>query len=220
MESLSRPIPPNTLVDRARAWVEWFGFTRLVVSAVAVVVVCAGAFWLVRTPPPPTEASLPRAVPSAAPTTIVKVAAEPERITVHVAGAVANPGVYTLPADSRVLASIESAGGVLGEADPNSLNLAAPLVDGARVYVPLLGEDVPASFAAESPDAGLEGGVVDVNRASAEGLEELPGVGPATAKAIITERDRNGPFLSIGDLERVPGIGPAKLDAMREFVTT
>jgi competence protein ComEA len=59
-----------------------------------------------------------------------------------------------------------------------------------------------------------------VNRATAGELDVLPGVGPATATAIVTERERNGPFLSVDDLERVPGIGPAKLDALRELVTT
>jgi competence protein ComEA len=61
---------------------------------------------------------------------------------------------------------------------------------------------------------------IDVNRASAEELDVLPGVGPATAAAIVTERERNGPFLTVDDLERVPGIGPAKLEALRELVTT
>ena len=111
------------------------------------------------------------------------------------------------------------------DADPNALNLAAPLVDGSRIYVPMVGEEVaPPTVAVGAPTAESTAPatvtVIDVNEATAADLEDLPGVGPATATAIVAERDRNGPFLSVDDLDRVPGIGPAKIEALRELVTT
>ena len=226
MESLSRPTPPDSFGDQVRAWITWFGLSRLVVSAVAVVVVCAGAFWLVRTPPPPTEASLARAVASTITTSSVPPATANHDVvdvaapTVHVAGAVGDPGVYRLSPDARVHDAIEAAGGVSGNADPDSLNLAAVVVDGSRVYVPVVGEEVPVVVGEPTPPTVSVPAIVDVNRAAAGELEQLPGIGPATAAAIITERDRNGPFLEVDDLQRVPGIGPAKMDLLRGLVTT
>jgi competence protein ComEA len=138
------------------------------------------------------------------------------RVTVHVTGAVARPGVYELPAGSRVQDAVDLAGGSTPEGDPNSLNLAAVVGDAARVYVPLVGEDAPLLVAGEP----VPQGPVDVNRASAGELDDLPGIGPATAAAIVTERERNGPFVSVDDLDRVQGIGPVKLEGLRDLVTT
>ncbi len=226
MESLSRPVPPRSVAERARAWVEWFGVARLVAASVATIIVCAGAVWLVRTPPPATEALLPRA------TTTTTIAADtasssaplstaPVVVQVHVAGAVVEPGVYELTGDVRVRDAILAAGGPTETADWNVLNLAAVVGDGVKVYVPNVGEEVPPSLTVVSPStSGQPVGPIDVNVATAVELEALPGVGPATANAIVTERDRNGPFVSVDDLDRVPGIGPAKLDGLRDLVTT
>ena len=145
-------------------------------------------------------------------------------VTVHVAGSVRTPGVYELESDARVHEAIDQAGGITGDADVDTLNLAAPLADGSRIYVPAVGEDVSATTLIDVPfvtgavDAGPVG-PIDVNQATAAELDGLPGVGPATSTAIVTERQRNGPFLSVDDLERVPGIGPAKLASIRELVT-
>jgi competence protein ComEA len=226
VEPLSRPVPPRSPAERARAWIEWFGVARLAAATVATVVVCAGGVWLLRTPPPATEASLPRAT-----TTTIAVAPESEpvaaappaasRVLVHVAGAVVEPGVYELGGDARVRDAIVAAGGPTEIADWNALNLAAAVADGIKVYVPSVGEEVPASLTVPAPgDAGQPMAPIDVNVATADELEALPGVGPATATAIVTERERNGPFLGVDDLDRVPGIGPAKLDALRDLVTT
>ena len=95
MEPLSRPGPPRSIAESVRAWVTWFGVGRLVATSVATVVVAAGAFWLVRTPPPTTEASLPRATTTAS--TVgegaaeVPAVSEPVDVFVHVAGAVVEP---------------------------------------------------------------------------------------------------------------------------------
>ena len=233
MEEVFRPEPARNVSERAQAWIGWFGLGRLIASAVAVLIVCGGAYWLVRTPPPPIEAALPRVEAAGSPvlTLPVPVAAAPEvsaaapsRVTVHVAGSVVTPGVYELASGARVHEAIDRAGGMIGDADVDTLNLAAPLADGSRIYVPAVGEDVSAvvliemPFVASAVDAGLVG-PVNVNRATAADLVDLPGVGPATSTAIITERQRNGPFLSVDDLERVPGIGPAKLASIRDLVT-
>jgi competence protein ComEA len=228
MEPLARPTPPRTLSERASAWVDWFGIGRLLAASVATIVVCAGALWLVRTPPPATEASLPRATTTSSVATDRDDAAAVEPITtssivlVHVAGAVVEPGVYQLLGDARVRDAIVAAGGPTATADSNALNLAAPLADGVKVYVPNVGEEVPPLLT--MPPAGAAtataAGPIDVNVATSDELESLPGVGPATATAIVTERERNGPFVDVDDLDRVPGIGPAKLDALRELVTT
>ncbi len=225
MEPLSRPVPPRSVAERARAWVEWFGIARLLAASVATIIVCTGAVWLVRTPPPATEASLPRATtttlgPGAPPATAA-LPSTPAVVLVHVAGAVVEPGVYELAGDARVRDAIVAAGGPTETADWNALNLAAVVGDGVKVYVPSVGEEVPPSLTVPAlPSSGQPTAPIDVNVATAAELEALPGVGPATATAIVTERERNGPFVDVDDLDRVPGIGPAKLDALRGLVTT
>jgi len=225
VENLSRPTSTTSSSDQIRAWIDWFGLTRLVMSAFAVVVVSAGAFWLVRTPPPPTEASLPRAAASTVPVSpalSTPDSGDPsnQTSTVHVAGAVNRPGVYQLDATARMEDAIEAAGGVQEGANPDALNLAAPLVDGTRVYVPVVGEDVPLVSDQAAVGAERVSAIVNVNRANERELEELPGVGPATAAAIVAEREQGGPFVNVDDLQRVPGIGPAKLDSLRGLVAT
>jgi competence protein ComEA len=236
VEPLSRPVPPRSLSERTTAWVSWFGVGRLVGASVATVVVCLGAYWLVRMPPPATEASLPRvtaatpdsSVPatsgaSAAATVAVEAAADTPAdtsVVVHVAGAVEQPGVYELTVGARVRDAVVAAGGPTPEADWDALNLAAVVADASRVYVPAIGEDVVATVVPSPVGDPAPPGLVDVNHADAALLETLPGVGPATAAAIITERERNGPFLGVDDLDRVPGIGPAKLAAIRDLVVT
>ena len=225
MENLPRPAP-STLRARVAEWVTWFGPARLATSAAAVVLVCAGAYWLTRAPRPPTEAALPTTTAGlVADATLAPPAGddagpdEPARVTVHVTGAVVAPGVYELEAGARVQAAIDLAGGATVDGDPDAINLAAVAVDGARIYVPAVGEEIPVA----SVDAAVPAGPVvpiDVNRASITELEQLPGVGPATATAIVTERERNGPFPNVDDLQRVPGIGPARLEMLRDLVTT
>ncbi len=142
-------------------------------------------------------------------------------VTVHVAGSVLTPGVYELDSGARVHEAIDQAGGITVDADVDTLNLAAPLADGSRIYVPAVGEEVLAGALIDVPPVAgaVEAGPIDVNQATAAELDGLPGVGPATSMAIVTERQRNGPFLSVDDLERVPGIGPAKLASIRDLVT-
>jgi competence protein ComEA len=131
-------------------------------------------------------------------------------IAVHVSGAVLDPGVVKVPAESRVLDVVIAAGGATHSADLTGINLAAPVRDGDRVIVPFLGETESES----NVDAGL-----DLNTATAAGLEGLPGVGPVLAARIVAYRDEHGPFGTVEDLLDVPGIGEAKLASMRDSIS-
>lgn len=137
---------------------------------------------------------------------------EPVTLVVHVDGMVGTPGVYELTEGARVSDAVTAAGGLAEGADTSSLNLAAPLADGEKVYVPAEGEE-----ATTSSEGASSGGLVNLNNASVEQLDELPGVGEATAHAIIEDREANGPFTTPEDLMRVSGIGEkkfAKLEGM------
>lgn len=150
----------------------------------------------------------------------------PVELVVHVAGAVIRPGIVHLAVGARVVDAIEAAGGVADDADLDQLNLAAPLGDGVQVRVPHQGETVPSPISPASigPGGGAAGAppvptVVDLNRATAAELEQLPGIGPSLAAAIVTWRTEHGPFKRIDDLLEVPGIGPAKLASLADHVS-
>jgi competence protein ComEA len=201
--------------------------------AVTVVAVVAGGWWLLRSPAPSTEAGLPRASTSSGPTTTGPASAASSgpssagatatslasSVVVDVTGAVANPGVYELPAGARVHAAVEAAGGAGADADLAAVNLAAPLVDGAQVYVPVAGAPPRAGAPPGPAPPTTAPGPLDLNRATAEELDALPGIGPSTAQAIVAHREEHGPYASVDALEDVRGIGPAKLDAIRDLVT-
>jgi competence protein ComEA len=139
-------------------------------------------------------------------------------LSVHISGAVAEPGVYDLPPGSIVQEAVTEAGGLLDEANLDLVNLAARLEDGQQVHVPRIQptelssgeqfEAIPAPYNER----------VNINTATAPELEQLPGIGPALAQSLIEYRQANGPFQSIDDLINVPGIGPAKLDGLRDLI--
>jgi competence protein ComEA len=149
---------------------------------------------------------------------------------VHVAGAVAHPGIVEVPSDARVHDAVTAAGGALAQADLEAVNLARAVVDGERIYIPLPGQtppDVldtgPSSGAGGEPGGGGSGGgsgdaLVDVNTADAAALDSLPGIGPVLAGRIVAYRDKNGPFADVEALTDVPGIGPAILENVRDLV--
>ena len=141
-------------------------------------------------------------------------------LVIDVDGAVVAPGVVEVPAGSRVADAIEAAGGLAEDADVSGINRAAPLVDGEKVYVPRVGEAAPASAGASSSSDGDEESFspVNINTASLSELDELPGIGPATAQAIIDDREENGPFASIEDIMRVSGIGEKKFENLAPYI--
>jgi competence protein ComEA len=239
---LPRPLPARTWRERLAGLAESFDVSprRLLVGAVALVCVGIVGWRLLAPPPPPAEMRLPFAQPSQAGDGGVDASSDAEaavggastttastEVVVHVAGAVVSPGVRRLPPGSRVTDALDAAGGALPGADLPRINLAAPLVDGQQVYVPKPGEDVPVAAGAGLPggagasgSSGVVPGVpVDLNTATAEQLDTLPGVGPATAAAIIAHREQHGPFTSVDQLLDVRGIGEAKLEQLRDLVS-
>ena len=154
-----------------------------------------------------------------------------ETVAIHVAGAVLRPGLYHLGGGARVADVIAAAGGCGPHADLERLNLAARVADGQRIFVPRRGEPVPADVnggggaalggGATGPDAADgagRAGPVDLNTADVAALDSLPGVGPATARAIIEERARRGGFRSTRDLLRIPGIGESRFARLKDLV--
>lgn len=222
---------------------KWFGVSRMIGSVLSVAFVGVAGWWLVQVPPPPPEANLSFASTTVAASPTIGVSASsinttPQIITVHVAGAVKNPGVYRLKYGSRINDGIVAAGGATSAANLDVINLATVLNEGEQIYVPKRGEKphvitnrpqvggaggaAGVSGAGGATGAGGAGGaagaannavpqLININLASVVELEQLPGVGPATAKAIVAHREKNGAFLKVEDLLKVRGIGPAKL---------
>ncbi len=228
-----------------REWYFWLGWRRIVAMVLAAPLVVAGAWWLVRLPPPPVETMIP--VAPTAPVSTDSAASDPldtldvfdplapldtiapQGVTVHVVGAVNEPGVYHLAAGARGDDALRAAGGARSNADLRLVNLAAPLVDGEQLVIPRIGERPPPTTAASRGGSKASPGdtsptrttlplIIDINRANADELDRLPGIGPKTAKAIIEHRTRNGPFASVDDLLAVRGIGPATLAEIRNWV--
>jgi competence protein ComEA len=230
-----RPASFDTPLDRLRDSWESFrgqGHGGLVLLAIAALV--AGFVWYQagagggeETPAP---ASIPTTSPGAAPGNSVTETipsttaseARSARIVVHVAGAVTEPGVVELPAGARVIDALDAAGGGLPEADLDRLNLAAKVADGQRVIVQRAG-DPPAPADAGGGGAPLdgptEGGLVNLNTATTTQLEELPGIGPVLAGAIVDERERRGGFRSVNELRDVRGIGDKRFADLQPRVT-
>ena len=217
---------------------KWFGISRMIGSVLSVAFVGVAGWWLVQVPPPPPEASLSFASTTVAANTTIGVSASsinttPQIITVHVAGAVKNPGVYRLKYGSRINDGLVAAGGATSAANLDVINLATVLNEGEQIYVPKRGEKPhtitgrpqvgggATGGASNGGAGGVNGGAsgvnggalstININLASVVELEQLPGVGPATAKAIVAYREKNGAFQRVEDLLKVRGIGPAKL---------
>lgn len=216
------------------------------VVAVAVLVVAGAVLWYVRSLPAPVplsevssgsaggpSAAAQRAAVSPAPgPSVAPTTAPPARIVVHVAGWVRRPGVYELRDGARVIDAIRLAGGPRRGADLSAVNLAAVLVDATQVVVPRRGQEATAAAAPWSQSGAgagggaagasggtAQGGLIDLNTATAEELEALPGIGPVLAQRIVDYRTQYGPFERVDDLLKVSGIGEQRLADIRSHVT-
>jgi competence protein ComEA len=181
-------------------------------------VVLGGVFFFLRRPQPEPITILPPE-----PTATSLPTPTPRLLCVYVSGAVARPDVYELPPDSIVKDAIEAAGGPTGEADLNRINLARRVQDEEQIYVPQKGEESPPVSPPSGPSlsspSGQKGDKVNINTATAEELDTLPGVGPSIAQRIIDYRTTHGPFQSIEDIKKVKGIGDATFEELKDKIT-
>jgi competence protein ComEA len=152
-----------------------------------------------------------------APVRAARPAAAAKAMVVDVAGAVRRPGLYKLPSGSRIDDAIVAAGGATGKAQLDAVNLAAPVADGEQVVVP--GSGAGGAAAASSPAAGSSPSApLDLNTATLEQLEALPGIGPVTAQKILDYRTQHGAFHSVDELQGVSGIGPSHMAQLKGLV--
>ena len=142
-------------------------------------------------------------------------AAASSKLVVDVAGAVRRPGLHELAPGTRIADAVAAAGGATAKADLNAVNLAAPIADGEQIVVPARGSGAAgaSSGATPSPTAPL-----DLNSASLEQLDALPGIGPTTAQKILDYRQAHGSFHSVAELDAVPGIGQGRIEQLKGLV--
>jgi competence protein ComEA len=208
----------------------WGAIGLAVVAAVAAVAAAVGV-WAgrpVAEPVPALPVVAAGAPASGAPPGSVPVPAPGGRVVVNVAGKVRRPGLVTMPDGARVGEAVDAAGGALPAVDLTPLNLAARVVDGQQILVGVAAP--PAAAAAPGPAAPAggsaapaggspsAGGKLDLNAATLEQLDGLPGVGPVTAKKILDWRTQNGRFSAVEQLREIPGIGDARFGTLRDLV--
>jgi competence protein ComEA len=234
------PVPswiPDGNTDRGKRWLTAIRADPgrsggIALAVIAIVAVLITVLALMREDPPPVvSAKLPpvEMVSSAA----ARPGPDPNQpVVVSVVGLVTKPGLVTLAPDARIADAVSAAGGALNGADTLGLNLARHLTDGEQIVVGIgtpagqpaaLGSSVSgdppaAPTQSAAPGKGPPAEPVNLNTATAEQLDALPGVGPVTAAAIVAWRDANGKFTSVDQLGDVDGIGPARLDKLRALV--
>jgi len=138
---------------------------------------------------------------------------EADMVTVYISGEVKNPGIYSLPSGSRVNDAILMAGGFTHQTNSEAVNLAGKLEDEDRISIPAMNSE--GSSSSEPNQKGL----ININTASAEVLDQLPGIGQVKAETIVDFRTNNGLFLSINDIKDVPGIGLELFNLIKEQIT-
>lgn len=240
--SLSRWLPDTAKADGTAGWVAAVRADPgragvIALAVVGVIAVLVTVFTLVRDKTPPVaSAKLPpvEMVSSASPTPGPAPPDADGPVVVSVVGLVHKPGLVTLAPGARIADALTAAGGATDGADLIGLNMARRVTDGEQIIVGIvsapgqpaaMGSSVSSEPAAAPTDApstsgktSAPGGLVDLNAATVEELDTLPGIGPVTAAAIIAWRDANGRFTSIDQLGDVDGIGPARLEKLRDLV--
>ncbi|MCY4163529.1 MAG: ComEA family DNA-binding protein [bacterium] len=220
-------LPPRlTAAERCRElWEDYRHLItppRIAIGAIALLIAIAFMAYRVWGPgeSPRAEVILPQATALA---DRFVATPEPTPVLVHVAGAVKSPGVYSMQGQGRVLDLVQAAGGLTSDADTDRVNLADALFDGQWLYIPHIGQKViPAPVTGTGSTNGTSpqrSGPININSASAQQLQALPGVGPAIANAIVQHRERIGGFGSVDGLLAVSGIGPSKLEQMRHLIS-
>jgi competence protein ComEA len=222
-------LPPDGWRGRLAALLAGVARQRTAVALLALAALLgAGAVWLRATPrpagpldavggPPGAAAEAAQTLPRAVPDGQAGEAQAGGRVAVHVAGRVRRPGLVRLAAGSRVQDAVRAAGGATAGANLDAVNLARKLVDGEQVRVPGKGE----AAAAPAPPGGgsaTPAGPLDLNTATVEQLEALPGVGEVTAGRIVAYRSAH-PFTSVDELLEVPGIGQRRFEQLKDLVT-
>jgi competence protein ComEA len=213
-------LPPDGVRARLVALLAGAGRQRAAVAVLALAAVLgAGAVWTRAAPAPitgpvegPGAATAAQTLPRA-----VRGEGTAGRVAVHVAGRVRHPGLVRLAAGSRVLDAVRAAGGTTPGADLDAVNLARKLVDGEQVRIPARGQAATAAPPSGAPGAPAAG-PLDLNTATAEQLDTLPGVGEVTAGRIVAYRSAH-PFTSVDELLEVPGIGQRRFEQLKDLVT-
>ncbi|NVI90473.1 ComEA family DNA-binding protein [Actinomadura sp. BRA 177] len=209
-------VPPAA---RLRATPDRSHVRTLVLIGVVAALVAAGYLWLAR--PRPQASATPMAsatLTDPRPTVSATPAAASSSVVVHVLGKVKHPGVVTLPSGSRVAEAIKAAGGVRSGAKTGTLNLARKLVDGEQIPVGIPRPTPPPTPAASPGASGSPGTPLDLNTATPDQLDDLPGVGPVLAQRIVAYRTQHGGFRSVEQLQEVSGIGARRYADLKPMV--
>lgn len=199
----------NSLLENLRNWWSHISFSspqKRSLMALSAIVVATSAFFVVRGTSQEIQVVAPE----------LTVAESVAEVTVDVAGAVTNPGVYSLPINSRVIDALKAAGDTLKGADVSDINLARIIKDGEQVYIYPPGKAGSSVRTSTGRTKARASGPIALNRASAKELETLDGIGPVLAARIVSYRTQNGPFLTVEDLLKVSGIGAAKFAQFKD----
>lgn len=199
----------NSLLENFKSWWSHISFStpqKRSLLALSGIVVATSAFFVIRGTSQEISVVAPELV----------VTESLSQVTVDVAGAVTNPGVYSLPLNSRVIDALAAAGEALKGADVSDINLARVIKDGEQIYIYPPQKSGSAIRLSPQRAKAKQTGPIALNRASAKELESLDGIGPVLAARIVAYRKANGPFVNIEDLLKVSGIGAAKFGQFKE----